>query len=44
MKDDAVEWADLIVPWLIWLLERLGEFVEGQVWLVGMEQEIILYL
>ena len=21
MKDDAVEWAELIVPWLIWLHE-----------------------
>ena len=44
MKDDAVEWAGLIVPWLIWLHERFREFVEVQVWVVGMEQEIILNL
>ena len=44
MKDDAVEFADLIVPWLILLHERLREFDEGQVSVVGMEQEIILNL
>ena len=28
MKDDAVEWANLIVLWLSWIHERCWEFVE----------------
>ena len=44
IKDDAVAWADLIFPWLIWLHERWRAFVEGQLWVVWMEQEIILNL
>ena len=37
MKDDAVEWADMRLPWLIWIHERWRKFLEGQVWLVGIE-------
>ena len=42
MKDDAVESVYLIVPLLQLLHERWEDFVEGQVWLIGMEQEILL--
>ena len=44
MKDDALEWGNLIVPWFSRINERCWEFVEGQVWVVGMEKEIILKL
>ena len=44
MKDNAIEWADLIFPWLIWLLERLKELVEGEVWFLALKQAIILNL
>ena len=44
MKDDEVERANLIFPWLIWIHERWREFSKGKLWLVGMEQEIILNL
>ena len=42
--DNAIESAILIVPWLIWFHERRREVAEIQVWLAGMEQEIILNL
>ena len=44
MKDDAVEWAYLIVPCLIWMDKRWSEFIYAQVWVVVMEQNIILNL
>ena len=44
MKDDAVEWADLIVLLLIRIHERWREFVEGHVarWNGGDNLELVV--
>ena len=43
-EDDAVEEAYLILPLLIWIHECWCEFVEGKMWLVGIEEEIFFHL
>ena len=44
LEDDGVEWAYLMLPLLIWIHECWCEFVEGEMWLVWIEEEIFFHL
>ena len=44
LEDDAVEGAHLILPLLIWIHECWCELVEGEMWLVEIEEGIFFHL
>ena len=44
VDDDAVEGAPLILPFLSRIPECWCDFVEGELWLVGIEEEIFIHL
>ena len=44
LEDDALEGAHLVLPLLIRIHECWCEFVEGEMWLVGIEEEEFFHL
>ena len=44
LEDDEVERAQLIIVWLVWIHECWGEFVEGYMLLIGIEEDIFFNL